>query len=40
MTAANLLVLIPWLVFAVGVAAIGWRLLASRRGRRHRRDRG
>jgi len=38
MTAANLLVLIPWLVFAVGLAVIGWRLLASR-GCRHRRDR-
>ena len=39
MTAANLLVLLPWLVFAVGVAAIGWRLLVSRRGGGHRRDR-
>ena len=39
MTAANLLVLIPWLIFAVGVAVIGWRLLASRRGCGQRRDR-
>ncbi len=39
MMAANLLVLVPWLVFAVGVAAIGWRLLASRRGCGHRRKR-
>jgi hypothetical protein len=36
-TAADLMVLVPWLIFAVGVAVLGWRLLA-RRGRRRRRD--
>lgn len=34
MTAADLLVLVPWLLFAAGLAIIGWRLLASRRARR------
>jgi hypothetical protein len=36
---ADLLVLTPWLIFGVGLAAIGFRLL-SQRGttRRHRRD--
>jgi hypothetical protein len=37
-TAADLLVLAPWLIFGVGLAAICYRLL-TRRGasRRHRR---
>jgi len=34
MTAADLLVLVPWLVFAAGLAVIGWRLLVVRRRRR------
>jgi hypothetical protein len=33
-TAADLLILIPWLVFAAGLAVIGWRLLVVRRRRR------
>ena len=39
MTAANLLVLAPWLIFGAGLAVICYRLLA-RRGpcHRHRRD--
>jgi hypothetical protein len=37
-TAADLLVLVPWLLFAAGLAVIGWRLLASRWARRRRRD--
>jgi hypothetical protein len=36
LTAADLLVLVPWLVFAVAVAAITWRLLVSRRPRDRR----
>jgi hypothetical protein len=35
-TAASLLILIPWLVFAAGLAAIGLRLLVVRRDRRRR----
>jgi hypothetical protein len=33
-TAASLLILVPWLVFAAGLMAIGLRLLILRRGRR------
>ena len=36
MTAASLLILLPWLVFAAGLVAIGLRLLLIRRGRRRR----
>jgi hypothetical protein len=36
LTAANLIVLVPWLVFAAAVAAISWRLLASRHSRNRR----
>ena len=36
MTAASVLILIPWLVFAAALAAIGVRLLVIRRDRRHR----
>jgi hypothetical protein len=36
LTAADLLVLVPWLIFAAIVAGISWRLLVSRR-RRNRR---
>lgn len=35
-TAAGLLILLPWLVFAAGLAAIGLRLLVIRRCRRRR----
>jgi len=35
-TAASLLIVIPWLVFAVGLVAIGLRLLIIRRYRRRR----
>ena len=35
-TAVTLLILVPWLVFAAGLVAIGLRLLIIRRGRRHR----
>jgi hypothetical protein len=35
-TAASLLILVPWLVFAVGLVAIGLRLLILRRDRRRR----
>jgi hypothetical protein len=35
-TGASLLILLPWLVFAAGLVAIGVRLLVIRRGRRHR----
>jgi hypothetical protein len=35
-TAADLLVLLPWLVFAAGLTAIAWRLMISRRLRRRR----
>jgi hypothetical protein len=36
LTATDLIVLVPWLVFAAAVAVIGWRLLVSRRAG-HRR---
>jgi hypothetical protein len=36
-TTSDLLILIPWLVFAVGLAVIGWRLLVVRRRRRDRK---
>ena len=36
MTAASLLILVPWLVFAAGLMTIGLRLLLIRRGRRRR----
>ena len=36
MTAASLLILLPWLVFAAGLIAIGLRLLLIRRSRRRR----
>jgi hypothetical protein len=35
-TAASLLIVLPWLVFASGLAAIGVRLLVIRRDRRRR----
>jgi len=35
-TATSVLILLPWLVFAAGLAAIGVRLLVIRRDRRHR----
>ena len=34
MTAVSLLILVPWLVFAAGLVAIGVRLLVIRRDRR------
>jgi len=37
LTATDLIVLAPWLIFAAGLAVIGWRLLAGRRSRRPRR---
>jgi hypothetical protein len=33
-TAASLLILVPWLVFAAGLVAIGLRLMLLRRSRR------
>jgi hypothetical protein len=33
-TAVSLLILVPWLVFAAGLVAIGVRLLVIRRDRR------
>jgi hypothetical protein len=39
MTRADLLVLLPWLIFAAGVGLIGWRLLVTRAESRRRRDR-
>jgi hypothetical protein len=33
-TAASLWILVPWLVFAAGLVAIGLRLLVLRRNRR------
>jgi hypothetical protein len=36
MTATSLLTLVPWLVFAAGLVAIGLRLLIIRRHRRRR----
>jgi hypothetical protein len=38
LTAADLLVFVPWLIFAVGITVIAWRLLVSRRGSRRCRD--
>jgi hypothetical protein len=35
-TVASLLILVPWLAFAAGLAAIGLRLLVIRRDRRRR----
>jgi hypothetical protein len=35
-TAASLLILVPWLVFAAGLVAIGLRLMLLRRSRRRR----
>jgi hypothetical protein len=35
-TGANLLIVLPWLVFAAGLVAIGVRLLVIRRDRRRR----
>jgi hypothetical protein len=35
-TVVSLLILVPWLVFAAGLVAIGWRLLVIRRDRRRR----
>jgi hypothetical protein len=35
-TAASLLILVPWLVFAAGLVAIGLRLMLIRRDRRRR----
>ena len=35
-TAASLLILVPWLVFAAALVAIGVRLLVIRRDRRRR----
>jgi hypothetical protein len=35
-TAASLIILVPWLVFAAGLVAIGLRLLILRRDRRRR----
>jgi len=29
LTAADLVVLVPWLIFAAGLVVIGWRLLVS-----------
>jgi hypothetical protein len=37
MSADDLIVAVPWLVFAAGLAVIGWRLAAGRRLRRERR---
>lgn len=38
MTAVDLLVLVPWLIFAAGMALIGYRLLSRHgTGRQHRR---
>jgi hypothetical protein len=36
LTGADLLVLVPWLFFGAGLAAIGYGLLSSRRGPRRR----
>jgi hypothetical protein len=35
-TVVSLLILVPWLVFAAGLVAIGLRLLVIRRDRRRR----
>jgi hypothetical protein len=37
MSADDLVVAVPWLVFAAGLAVIGWRLAAGRGSRRERR---
>jgi hypothetical protein len=37
MSADDLIVAVPWLVFAAGLAVIGWRLAAGRGLRRKRR---
>jgi hypothetical protein len=37
LTATDLIVLVPWLIFVACLAVIGWRLLVSRRSRRDRR---
>jgi len=37
-TGADLIVAAPWLVFAGGLAIIGWRLAAGRSRRRQRRS--
>jgi hypothetical protein len=37
MSADDLIVAVPWLVFAAGLAVIGWRLAAGRGLRRERR---
>jgi hypothetical protein len=41
LTTADLLVLVPWLIFGIGLVAIGFRLLGRRRAalRRHRGNR-
>jgi hypothetical protein len=39
LTTSDLLVLVPWLVFGIGLAVIGFRLL-GRRCAAARRDRG
>jgi len=39
LTTADLLVLVPWLIFGIGLGAIGLRLLGRRRAAlRRRRD--
>ena len=38
LTSADLLVLVPWLIFGVGLAVIGCRVRSSRTTRRRRRD--
>jgi hypothetical protein len=37
MSGDDLIVAVPWLVFATGLAVIGWRLAAGRGLRRERR---
>jgi hypothetical protein len=37
LTATDVLVLVPWLIFGAGLAVIGWRLLSSRTAGRRRR---
>ena len=39
MSGDDLIVAAPWLVFAVGLAVLGWRLAAGRRRRRRGRAR-
>lgn len=38
-TAADLVVLVPWLIFAAGLVVIAWRLLVSGHARRRSRGR-